>query len=229
MFKYYLRPLNETDKKTISNALGLVTVRNKRFIKFVAISFILILIVGIPLVIRQHQKDVNLVYLGVVVILVYLGIVLWVYFENVGINRKRTSDFQEALLKDKARILHCKTTDMVELTEIEDEGAGYFFQVEADKVLYLGGQQYYPTSKFPNTDFEVVEILGKENVPVTFDIYCHGQKLKPKRIIEKEIKFKMLDGSHFPEDFDIIYGTLEGIEQRILEGSTKFSKLELIG
>ena len=95
--------------------------------------------------------------------------------------------------------------------------------------MYLGGQQYYPTSKFPNTDFEVVEILGKENIPVTFDTYCYGQKLKPKRIIEKEVKLKMLNSFHYPENFDIIHGTIEGIEQRILEGSAKFSKFELIG
>lgn len=152
-------------------------------------------------------------YLGFGVVLVYVGIMLWVYWDSIRTTRRRVAQLQGTLTKNQVQVIHVQTEEMVELIEIEDEGAGYFFQVTPNKVLYLGGQEYYPTGKFPNSDFELVTIVDANDLPIAFQIVCHGQKLKPSRTIDKTAKLKLLDSDRYSQDLEVITGRLEKIEE----------------
>jgi hypothetical protein len=85
-----------------------------------------------------------------------------------------------------------KSDRMIEVQELEDEGACYLFEVEDKKLLLLFGQEYYPGTKFPSTDFSLIRILDSKNNPVEFFIEKRGEKLKPYRTIPEKDRLKQI-------------------------------------
>jgi len=51
---------------------------------------------------------------------------------------------------------------MVEFEEEEDEDACYAFQLDGGRILFVAGQSYYRSARFPNTDFSLVGLYDKE-------------------------------------------------------------------
>ena len=225
MLRYYRRPLSEDDRKGLAEELSFLTGRRRGFQRFVVAATILILLVGIPLAIAQSRDDPNLLYLAIFVLAVYIGILLWAYRENIGDTRWRKASLQGALSKNEARVLHCVASEFLAVPELEDEGPGYFLQVEDGLILCLEGQAYYPTSRFPCADFELVEVLDSEGVPVLFRIDCHGPGLKPARTMAPETKLMMADRDVFPEDLMLLDGTIGDVEERLLDGSAVMKRL----
>lgn len=85
-----------------------------------------------------------------------------------------------------------KSERMIEVQELEDEGACYLFEVEDKKLHLLFGQEYYPGTKFPSTDFSLIQILDSKKNPVEFFIEKRGEKLKPYRTIPAKDRFKQI-------------------------------------
>lgn len=83
-----------------------------------------------------------------------------------------------------------KSDRMIEIQELEDEGACYLFEVEDKKLLLLFGQEYYPGTKFPSTDFSLIQILDSKKKPVEFFVEKRGEKLNPYRIIPAKDRLK---------------------------------------
>jgi hypothetical protein len=125
-----------------------------------------------------------------------------------------------------ARVLHCRPSACLAVPEIEDEGPGYFLQVDNDRVLYLAGQLYYATARFPSTDFELIEVLDATCMPAVFRIDCHGERLQPLQTLTAETKLLLVDKDVIPEDLTLIDGTIEGLEDRLLNGTARFSPLQ---
>lgn len=69
--------------------------------------------------------------------------------------------------------IQVKTTEYYELAEEEDEGVYYLFQIHPDKILSFGGQDFYPTKKFPNSDFEIVEGRCTDGEIILLETYCY--------------------------------------------------------
>jgi len=85
-----------------------------------------------------------------------------------------------------------KSDRMIEVQEHEDEGACYLFEVEDKKLLLLFGQEYYPGTKFPSTDFSLIQILDSKKNTVEFFIEKRGEKLKPYRTIPAKDRLKQI-------------------------------------
>lgn len=122
------------------------------------------------------------------------------------------NDAQE---RNVAEVVHIQSVKMVEFDEINDEGACYAFQIGDDKIVFVVGQEFYRSSKFPNTDFELVHIYDRARNLVEMLVFNHGVRLKPARKISAEQKVKL----NLPDHLDTYTGNLEKLEN--LLGSIK--------
>jgi hypothetical protein len=125
------------------------------------------------------------------------------------------SELENALSRNLALVVHIKSTHMVEFEEIEDEGACYAFQLPDDKIVFVSGQDFYPSARFPNSDFEIIEIRDSRGKVVEGFIEKHGQKLAPVRTIKADTK-RLLDE---PDHLNVINGQLENLEQLLRPAS----------
>jgi len=85
---------------------------------------------------------------------------------------------------------------MVEIEEVEDEGPCYAFQVNDERIVFVEGQDFYPSARFPNTDFELVEIHDGAGKLVSMVIDKHGEKLTPLRRVSAEGQLQLYRPAH---------------------------------
>jgi hypothetical protein len=97
----------------------------------------------------------------------------------------------------------------VEFEEEEDEGACYAFQLDKCQIVFVSGQDFYPSAKFPNTDFSVVNIYADDGKLVESLIEKNGDKLKALRKISSRAK----SGMTIPGNLETVDGDLSQIEQ----------------
>ena|SRR5215472_2164264 len=116
---------------------------------------------------------------------------------------------ESALQRNQARVVRIQSTAVVEFEEEEDEGAAYAFQLEGEKIVVISGQDFYPSAKFPNSDFSLVDILGEDGSVVEGTIAKQGTKLKPTRVIPAKV-WRTL---RVPDHLETIAGTLDHLEQ----------------
>jgi hypothetical protein len=129
----------------------------------------------------------------------------------VNARRDLTKDIdrlERTLTRNEAREVTIQSTEMVEFEEEEDEGACYAFQLNDGRIVFIDGQEYYPSAKFPNTDFSLVSIHDADGGCVEELIYKRGQKLKPRRTIPAKFKSEML----LPDHLEVITGKLSELE-----------------
>jgi hypothetical protein len=133
----------------------------------------------------------------------------WVWIEESLKTRKLASSISRTLECGRAREIRIVASNVVELEEEEDEGACYAFQIDADRIVFISGQEFYPSAKFPNGDFALVDVLSPSGERVDFFIRKDGAKLVPSRIVSAEAR----RGLRVPSHLEVISGKLEQLEQ----------------
>lgn len=113
-----------------------------------------------------------------------------------------------AIAANRVEEIRVSAAEMVELEEIGDLGACYAFQVEADKILIVRGQEYYATRQFPNTDFSIVTIQDSNREPREIAVHKRGDKIAPARVISVEMQKKL----RLPQHLELLQGRLADIE-----------------
>lgn len=134
---------------------------------------------------------------------------LWSYFEVRPELRKDVELYEGALRRNEATEIRIQSNAMVEFEEQEDEGACYAFQLDNHQLVFISGQDYYPSARFPNSDFSIVEIKGENGRAVDSFIEKNGSRLKPVRKILWPINHRQT----FSENFQIIEGDLDRLEE----------------
>jgi hypothetical protein len=134
-------------------------------------------------------------------------IVIWILLEERPKSAARLRRLEAALQQNEAHEIRIQSQEMVEFEEAHDEGAAYAFQV-GESIVFICGQDFYPTAKFPNTDFSMVEIHAANDVVVDSEIVTHGKKLKPLRTIATEIHIRLC----MPEHLEVIPGRLDDLD-----------------
>ncbi len=120
--------------------------------------------------------------------------------------------YRDARRDVSAKLLRILSEEMVEIEEVEDEGARYAFQVNNEEIVFISGQDYYPSAQFPNSDFCVIELLDGEGKILEEVISKKGKKLKPVRTIPAAVKRNLRIPDHMQritariEDLEILLG-----------------------
>jgi hypothetical protein len=115
---------------------------------------------------------------------------------------------ERALRRNEAREFSIQSSEMVEFEELEDEGACYAFQLNEGRIVFVRGQEYYPSARFPNTDFSLSVIYDETGIPIEELIHKRGRKLEPTRVIPAKFKSEML----IPAHLEMIEGKLPELE-----------------
>jgi hypothetical protein len=150
-------------------------------------------------------KDLSTLWLSIfwVISAVITGVLA--FFSVARDFRKEMQRVDDGLRQNRAEEIIVSAAKMVEFEEIEDEGACYAFQVNPSQIVFVCGQDYYSTRRFPSTDFSIIDIVGS-GVPV---IRNRGQKLAPIRVIDREVN-KQLQS---PDHLQLLEGRLESLEE----------------
>ena len=141
---------------------------------------------------------------------------LWSYFEVRPKLRKDVELYEGALRHNEATVIRIQSNALVEFEEQEDEGACYAFQLDNHQIIFVSGQDYYPSARFPNSDFSIVDINGENGRAVDSFIEKNGSKLKPIR----KISWLLKHSETFPDNFQIIGGDLDRLEEILASRQT---------
>jgi hypothetical protein len=146
---------------------------------------------------------------------------VWIGHGGTQAIRRRIADLRSVLTGGRARALRVSASRVVELEEIEEEGAAFAFQIDPHSILFLHGQQYYADDTFPSTDFEIVEFLSSDRRAVGELIVNRGVRLTPERVIDAVTKDGLRDwrparrsrvSNGWPDDRSILEGDISRIE-----------------
>jgi hypothetical protein len=115
---------------------------------------------------------------------------------------------EEAVALNQAHVTKIQSLEFVEIEEQDDEGPTYAFQLPGNKIVFVSNQDF-PTAKFPNSEFSLVEIRDNAGKLVHWVVAKEGVKITPLR------KISARNARHLwvPNYLDVIDGTLDELEQ----------------
>lgn len=206
------RPLSDKEIKILKQDLKRLDKRKSYQIKFLVGWTLLAIIVGTLVYFRLETSTELYLLIGTVVIYMLIGV--WSFMETYLKQKKRRKNIDFVFETNKVKTIKVITIDYIELSEVEDEGVNYLFQISENKILSLGGQDFYPTKNFPSDNFEIAVCKGEKGEVVLLETYNYGKKIQPKRKITGQQKWDLIGSVNFPDPdkFAIIDGKLENIE-----------------
>lgn len=206
------RPLSDKEIKILRQDLKRLDKRKSFQIKFLVGWTMLAIIVGTFVYFRLETTTELYLLIGTVMIYILIGV--WSFMETYLKQKKRRKNIDFVFETNKVKTIKVVTIDYIELSEVEDEGVNYLFQISENKILSLGGQDFYPTKNFPSDNFEIAVCNDEKGEVVLLETYNYGKKIQPKRKITGQQKWDLIGSVNFPDPdkFAIIDGQLENIE-----------------
>lgn len=128
--------------------------------------------------------------------------------------RRMAADLDAVLAGGEAREWRVEAAAFVEFEEVEDEGAGYVFDLADGRLLFLSGQELYPSARFPSLDFSMVDLLDPRGRPVDQVVVKRGRRAAPRRVIPASRKLTL----DIPEHMTVRRGTLATLETDLASG-----------
>lgn len=206
-----VRLLNEKERRLLSSALAWRIRRVKSLRRrMIVIGLVLFAAFSGVMIIATiaDKKGPAWYYTCLIGAAIASPIALWSY---LSIRPKFMTDvhlFESALRRDEACVIRIQSDAMVEFEEEEDEGACYAFQLNDRQIVIVSGQEFYPSAKFPNTDFSLVTVHGDGGVLAASFIEKNGSKLRALKKIpaRQKSRFKI------PNSMEIVEGNVDHIE-----------------
>ena len=118
------------------------------------------------------------------------------------------SCLESALRRNEADVYDIRAGAFAEIEEIEDEGACYAFEVDAGRLVFITGQQFYEGARFPSLDFSLVYLLDEAGQPVDMVIDKRGPRATAARKVPAAIKQKL----DVPDHLEVRVGHLDNLE-----------------
>ncbi|MBL7790176.1 MAG: hypothetical protein JNL75_10150 [Chitinophagales bacterium] len=206
------RPLSDKEIKILKQDLKRIDKRKSFQIRVLVVWILLAVIIGTFVYYRLEITNEIYLLIGTVVIYILIGI--WSFMENYLKEKKASKNIDFVFETNKVKSIKVMSNDYIELSEVEDEGINYLFQINDNKILSFGGQDFYTTTNFPSDNFEIAVCNGQQGEVVLLEIYNYGKKIKPKRKITGKQKWDLIGSANYPdpEKFAIIDGQLDNIE-----------------
>ncbi len=201
------RPLTDKEKRVLKASISSLKRQFNKLQKRTLISSFIVFGVlwGFTmLVAKESWKIITIFWLCL-----GIGISLWTIITERQKVHKRIGTYEDAMNRNEADVLHIRSNAMIEFDEIEDEGACYAYQVDDESIIFIAGQEFYSSARFPNNNFEIIHIYDSVGNPIEMLIEKHGNKLEPVRKVFPEVKKKL----RLPNHLETIKGKLADIEQ----------------
>lgn len=220
LFEQYVRPLKATERRMLNHTLSVLYERQHRLRHSLLFSCLIAfgILWGMSLAARYFDRGGPNWYQSALVcigISALVGVVAFPQTRREERNlSKQVRDYESTLERNLAHVVHIQSGQIVELEEQEDEGACYAFQVNDNRIVFVVGQDYCASPKFPNSDFSLIQIFADDNTLLKEWIEKSGKKLNPSRVIPAEVKAKLPS----PEHLQTIDGTLDELETLLRAG-----------
>lgn len=190
------RPLQEKEIKVLNNRLKQLDKNFKRQKRVLFVWTLLALVIGTIAFFGMDKKsDIILLF---VTIAIYIGIGVWEFGKDYFKQRSDRNSITYLKNKNLITAIEVDSDKYYELKEEDDEGVYYLYQLHNNKVFSFGGQDFYPTKKFPSNKFEIVEGRGLKDEIVILETFSYGKKIKPTRIISGQQKWDLLNNPNYP-------------------------------
>lgn len=209
------RPLQDRELKILDKRLKQLDTNLKRQTRFLLIWTLLAFAVG-TFAYFQMDTTSNVLWL-VATVIIYLGIAVWVTGKEYLLQQKEKKSIAYLKSKNSVTAIEVSSDLFYQLKEEEDEGVYYLFQLSDNKVFSFGGQDFYPSKKFPSNKFEVVEGRGLHDEVLLLETFCYGKKIKPTKIIAGQEKWNLLNSPNYPnpEKLTVVDGRIEDYMQKV--------------
>jgi hypothetical protein len=139
------------------------------------------------------------------------GITLWVRRDmrrHAGHLQGMAQGLESALRRNEADVYDIRTKSHAVLEEIEDEGACYAFELEDGRLVFVAGQEFYESARFPSLDFSLIYPLDEHGQPVEMFIEKRGHKTTPARTIPAAVKKSL----NVPDHLEVRAGRIDNLE-----------------
>lgn len=137
------------------------------------------------------------------------GVGGWTWRQESRSWRARVAQVESALRAGRVHEVRIAAHACAELEEVEDEGACYAFDTGDGSIVFVTGQEFYPSGRFPSSDFSLVHLLGEAGRLVDFRLEIHGRPLAPARTIQAGVKRRL----RWPEHLERVQGSLDEVER----------------
>ena len=139
------------------------------------------------------------------------SIALWVR-RDLGKDERRLGDMaaglESALNANAADVYDIRARSFALFEEIEDEGACYAFELEGNRLVFVTGQEFYESARFPSLDFSLVYVVDEAGRTVDMVVEKRGGTAAPARTIPSTLKARI----ELPEHLEVRSGTLDTLE-----------------
>ena len=155
------RPLGEAEKRLLHWALKRRKRRLYAALRNVSIWGVVVIggLWGISiLATRADKRDPSWYVSGLIWLGVGIPLILWSYIGAKSDLAKAIKRFEGALRQNSASVIRIQPEQIAEFEEEEDEGPCYALQLSNGRIVFINRQQYYPSARFPNSDFSLVDI-----------------------------------------------------------------------
>lgn len=205
------RQLNDKEIRILKRDLNQLKKRNVLLKQFLYGWTFVALIVG-AIVFFRIDSEIEY-YLLIGTVLVYILIGIWVYLESYVKVKTQRKSIEFVLTENKVQFINIVSGKYIELSEIEDEGVYYLFQISDKSIVFFGGQDFYPTKEFPSNDFEIALSYGMTGEIVLLETHVNGYKISPIKTIRGQKKWDLLSSLDDPgsDIITIIDGKIEDL------------------
>jgi hypothetical protein len=130
---------------------------------------------------------------------------------------ERISEYDFAISRNQCEDTAIAARKMWELEEHDDEGSCYAFELEYGGVVFVMGQEFYPSARFPNENFSIIHFRNPTHEPFEMLIEKKGKKISPERVISVKEK----KGLVIPRHREFFDGTLEDVFAKLKKAPNK--------
>jgi hypothetical protein len=203
------RSLTEAEKRVLRAKISSLRARGRRvFIRSIVIAGIVIVALWLC---TMLASDVRWPFVTAFWLVVGGGITLWVRRDaraHESQLQHMSRGLESALRRNAADVYDLRARSFAEVEEFEDEGACYAFELDGNRLVFVIGQQFYPSARFPSLDFSLVYVLDERDQTIDMLMNKRGPKAAPARRIPASIK----DTFELPEHLEVRTGTIDGLE-----------------
>jgi hypothetical protein len=188
------RPLSDIERRLVKSALAVRRRRLSRLGRRLGIWNLLGFggLWGLTMLATMADKKGSLWYVsGLIWLAIALPVCVWSYRSARPKQLSEVGLFESALRRNEAKVIRIRSQAMVEFDEVEDEGACCAFQLKSGHIVFIEGQDFYPSARFPSTDFSLVDIYAENDVLAISLIEKHGRKIVPIRKISAQEKAQL--------------------------------------
>jgi hypothetical protein len=210
----FRRPLTEREQRLIRAKVRSLTARGRRASTvYLPIAGGLLFVLWLWTILAS---DAPWLVVTVFWLAVGAAITLWVRRDMrtfTGQLQGMRSGLGSALRRNAADVYDVRAQAFAELEEFDDEGACYAFQLDDSRIVFIIGQEFYESARFPSLDFSLVYVLDEAGQTVDMLIDKRGLKAAPARRIPAAVKEKY----DLPQHLEVRTGRIDSLEDILAE------------